>query len=127
MLAQALEIEYPLPGDEDDLPRLVITIRRRTAGAAAGIDAVPPASSEAMAALPEKTGSETMEKSCAVCLEKFKAEEKLREMPCGHCYHSGCIRSSHGCASAVPARSDAKGCRQKKRGDGFKLDLYELC
>ncbi|KQJ92329.1 hypothetical protein BRADI_4g42920v3 [Brachypodium distachyon] len=77
----------------------------------------PPASSAAMAALRETTGSESGEKSCALCLEEFKAEEKLREMSCGHCYHEGCIFPW--LRVSGPARSAANGCREEKQGDGW--------
>ncbi len=56
-----------------------------------------PASSDAIAALPETTVSETEtreEEACAVCLEGFKEGDKVKKMPCSHDFHSSCISDS---------------------------------
>ena len=30
--------------------------------------------------------------TCAICLEEFEGGEKLRQMPCEHCFHHDCIK-----------------------------------
>ncbi|KAF0896550.1 hypothetical protein E2562_024401 [Oryza meyeriana var. granulata] len=65
-----------------------------------GFGAVP-ASSTAVADLQEAPASETRELSCAVCLEDFEAGEKLKRLPCSHCFHGSCtldwLRVRHLC------------------------------
>ncbi|KAF0896551.1 hypothetical protein E2562_024402 [Oryza meyeriana var. granulata] len=58
-----------------------------------GFGAVP-ATSEAIAGLREaRLDDEAMirEEECAVCMEDFEAGDKLRAMPCSHCFHERCI------------------------------------
>lgn len=54
-----------------------------------------PLSNVQMLQLPEvvvEAGSDLEKESCSVCLEDFKAGEKLQILPCDHCYHPGCIK-----------------------------------
>jgi hypothetical protein len=37
------------------------------------------------------TAAGAREEECAVCLQDFVAEEKLRMMPCSHTFHQRCI------------------------------------
>ncbi|PNT65468.1 LOW QUALITY PROTEIN: hypothetical protein BRADI_4g42915v3 [Brachypodium distachyon] len=62
--------------------------------------APPPASGHGCAA--ETTAAEAREDRCAVCLEKFKAGEKLRTLPCGHSFHQGCIFEWLGISGSCP-------------------------
>ncbi|RLN31239.1 hypothetical protein C2845_PM05G09770 [Panicum miliaceum] len=42
--------------------------------------------------LPEVTAGRSREgEDCAVCLQAFRADEKLRAMPCSHALHQHCI------------------------------------
>ncbi|OEL34977.1 hypothetical protein BAE44_0004004 [Dichanthelium oligosanthes] len=51
-----------------------------------------PASTEAIASLPEATVvTEMMEDECAVCFENYEGGDKLRAMSCSHGFHEGCI------------------------------------
>ncbi|KAF0890150.1 hypothetical protein E2562_038253 [Oryza meyeriana var. granulata] len=50
-----------------------------------------PASGEAIAPLEETTAGEVREKYCSVCLEVIEEGDKLRKMPCFHCFHESCI------------------------------------
>ncbi|KAF0890148.1 hypothetical protein E2562_038251 [Oryza meyeriana var. granulata] len=55
-----------------------------------GFGAVP-ALSEAIVSLPEMAVGEAREKECGVCLEEFEEGDKLRKMPCEHCFHESCV------------------------------------
>ncbi|KAL6641915.1 hypothetical protein ACP70R_020096 [Stipagrostis hirtigluma subsp. patula] len=50
-----------------------------------------PASKKAIVALRMPLVGETRELDCAICLEDFKKDEKLRMMPCSHTFHQRCI------------------------------------
>ncbi|PUZ63608.1 hypothetical protein GQ55_3G081700 [Panicum hallii var. hallii] len=51
--------------------------------------------------LPEVTAGRSREgEDCAVCLQAFCADEKLRAMPCSHAFHQHCI-SEWLCRNAV--------------------------
>uniref|UniRef100_A0A0E0MJK0 RING-type domain-containing protein n=1 Tax=Oryza punctata TaxID=4537 RepID=A0A0E0MJK0_ORYPU len=50
-----------------------------------------PASSKAIQGLREVTAAGAREEECAICLQDFEAEEKLRMMPCSHTFHQRCI------------------------------------
>ncbi|BAH95517.1 Os12g0143750, partial [Oryza sativa Japonica Group] len=47
--------------------------------------------SKAIQGLREVTAAGAREEECAVCLQDFVAEEKLRMMPCSHTFHQRCI------------------------------------
>ncbi|RCV41987.1 hypothetical protein SETIT_9G178700v2 [Setaria italica] len=49
------------------------------------------ATSEDIMGLPEVTGRSRSGEECAVCLQDFGADEKLRAMPCSHAFHQHCI------------------------------------
>eukprot|EP01017_Pseudomicrothorax_dubius_P001016 TRINITY_DN0_c3253_g1_i2.p1 TRINITY_DN0_c3253_g1~~TRINITY_DN0_c3253_g1_i2.p1 ORF type:complete len:101 (+),score=23.06 TRINITY_DN0_c3253_g1_i2:1-303(+) len=38
-----------------------------------------------------KSSSQCGDKSCVICLAEFEHGEKLRELPCKHRFHVGCI------------------------------------
>ncbi|XP_062204210.1 uncharacterized protein LOC133906353 [Phragmites australis] len=51
-----------------------------------------PASSKAIMGLQEvRAGDARLQAECAVCLQDFDAEDKLRAMPCSHAFHQDCI------------------------------------
>ncbi|XP_062204267.1 E3 ubiquitin-protein ligase RDUF2-like [Phragmites australis] len=61
-----------------------------------------PASSKAIIGLKEaRAGDAGLQAVCAVCLQDFDAEDKLRAMPCSHAFHQDCIfgwlRVNHVC------------------------------
>ncbi|TVU50849.1 hypothetical protein EJB05_02240, partial [Eragrostis curvula] len=71
-----------VPGyDESEEQRNVIYKRPRV-----------PASSKAIQGLQEaRAGDAGLPTDCAVCLQDFGADDKLRAMPCSHAFHQHCI------------------------------------
>ncbi|KAL5205097.1 hypothetical protein ABZP36_009968 [Zizania latifolia] len=49
------------------------------------------ASRDAVLALPETNAADARQAECAVCLEDFEADDKLKMMPCSHSFHDRCI------------------------------------
>lgn len=49
------------------------------------------ASSKAVAGLKEVSGDAEEQAECAVCLNNFCTEDRLRAMPCSHVFHHHCI------------------------------------
>ncbi|AAF87040.1 E3 ubiquitin-protein ligase MPSR1 [Arabidopsis thaliana] len=84
----------------------------------------PPASKASIDAMPivEIDGCEG---ECVICLEEWKSEETVKEMPCKHRFHGGCIEKwlgFHGscpvCRYEMPVDGDEIG---KKRNDGNEI------
>ena len=38
-----------------------------------------------------ETKDRTTDDTCALCIEDYEADDRLRELSCGHLYHSGCV------------------------------------
>ncbi|KAG8093539.1 hypothetical protein GUJ93_ZPchr0012g19051 [Zizania palustris] len=64
---------------------------------------------DAVLSLPETNAADARQAECAVCLEDFMADDKLRTMPCSHCFHDRCLsewlrisRSCPLCRLAIP-------------------------
>ncbi|KAG2257444.1 hypothetical protein Bca4012_094626 [Brassica carinata] len=62
---------------------------------------------------------------CAICLEELKVEERVKEMPCKHRFHGGCIEKwlgLHGscpvCRYEMPVEGDEV---ERKRSDGGEI------
>ena len=52
------------------------------------------ASKAAIEAMPRVTvTAEESDKACSICLEEFEVGGEVREMPCKHKFHSGCIEN----------------------------------
>jgi hypothetical protein len=96
----------PVPGVTSALSR-AFDVRENDLGAASVLyyDALPAvaghgrrskrarvsATSEDIMGLPEVAGRSRSGEECAVCLQDFGADEKLRAMPCSHAFHQHCI------------------------------------
>ncbi|CAA7395040.1 unnamed protein product [Spirodela intermedia] len=120
-------------GDRQDLAAMMEEILAAEGGAAGP----PPASKASVDALrtvkrPEAGGGEEEMQDCAVCLDGlWEAEEEekcgaVKEMPCGHRFHGGCIEkwlSMHGlcplCRHRMPEEERAGG---KKGGEEEEID-----
>ncbi|XP_044482223.1 E3 ubiquitin-protein ligase SIRP1-like [Mangifera indica] len=74
----------------------------------------PPAQKEAVEAMPSVKVAETSE--CSVCLEDFEIGEEVKEMPCKHKFHSGCILPWLELHSSCPV------CRYQMPADESKLE-----
>ncbi|KAI3816042.1 hypothetical protein L1987_15727 [Smallanthus sonchifolius] len=90
----------PLPVSMSDFllgpgfDRLLDQLTQIEANGLGRISQNPPASKDAVEALPTIQIQEVhilMESYCAVCKEPFELETEAREMPCKHLYHSDCI------------------------------------
>ncbi|KAJ0975335.1 hypothetical protein J5N97_017300 [Dioscorea zingiberensis] len=51
----------------------------------------PPASKASIESMRTVEAREEEEEECSVCLDAMVAGETVKEMPCGHRYHGGCI------------------------------------
>ncbi|KAG8091029.1 hypothetical protein GUJ93_ZPchr0011g27371 [Zizania palustris] len=72
------------------------------------------ASRDAVLALPETKAADARQAECAVCLEDFEADDKLKTMPCSHSFHDRCIsdwlrvsRTCPLCRHALPKQQSA--------------------
>ncbi|KAK8567290.1 hypothetical protein V6N13_105266 [Hibiscus sabdariffa] len=54
-------------------------------------DGQPPASKASIEAMPSVETGESEDGECVVCLEEWKPGEVVKEMPCKHKFHDGCI------------------------------------
>ncbi|CAH2033856.1 unnamed protein product [Thlaspi arvense] len=84
----------------------------------------PPASKASIDAMPtvEMDGCKG---ECVICLEEWEARETVKEMPCKHRFHGGCIEKwleLHGscpvCRYEMPVDGDEV---EKKRNDGREI------
>ncbi|KAK3750344.1 hypothetical protein QZH41_010278 [Actinostola sp. cb2023] len=81
-----------------ELARLLLSTEDLVELASAGFDDLgsPPASKEAVNNLLLVTITKTHLKddstsSCPICLAEFEENENVKQMPCEHIFHSGCI------------------------------------
>ncbi|CAH8349820.1 unnamed protein product [Eruca vesicaria subsp. sativa] len=85
----------------------------------------PPASKASIDAMPS-VDIDGCEGECVICLEQWKEEEeRVKEMPCKHRFHGGCIEKwlgFHGscpvCRYEMPVEGDEV---EKKRSDGGEI------
>ncbi|KAG7592877.1 Zinc finger RING-type [Arabidopsis thaliana x Arabidopsis arenosa] len=84
----------------------------------------PPASKASIDAMPI-VQIDGCEGECVICLEEWKSDEMVKEMPCKHRFHGGCIEKwlgFHGscpvCRYEMPVDGDEVG---KKRNDGSEI------
>ncbi|ESQ34315.1 hypothetical protein EUTSA_v10009887mg [Eutrema salsugineum] len=85
----------------------------------------PPASKASIEAMPIVDDIDGCEGECVICLEEWKTEETVKEMPCKHRFHGGCIEKwlgFHGscpvCRYEMPVDGDEVG---KKSSDGREI------
>ncbi|CAA7036245.1 unnamed protein product [Microthlaspi erraticum] len=92
-----------------------------------GEEGHPPASKASIDSMPVvDLGDGCEEGECVICLEEWKPEETtVKEMPCKHRFHGGCIEKwlgLHGscpvCRYEMPVDGDEVG---KKRNDGREI------
>ncbi|KAF2313619.1 hypothetical protein GH714_012431 [Hevea brasiliensis] len=84
-----------------------------------------PASKASIDAMPRITVTEDCVKDCAICLDEMSVGGVIREMPCKHGFHSGCIekwlglhRSCPVCRFMMPTEDDGT----EDDGDGGSED-----
>ncbi|KAL1194527.1 E3 ubiquitin-protein ligase MPSR1 [Cardamine amara subsp. amara] len=84
----------------------------------------PPASKASIDAMPT-VEIDGCEGECVICLEEWKSEEIVKEMPCKHRFHGGCIDKwlgFHGscpvCRYKMPVDEDES---DKKRNEGGEI------
>ncbi|KAG8091048.1 hypothetical protein GUJ93_ZPchr0011g28323 [Zizania palustris] len=72
------------------------------------------ASRDAVLALPETKAADVRQEECAMCLEDFEADDKLKTMPCSHSFHDRCFsdwlqvsRTCPLCCHALPKQQSA--------------------
>ncbi|KAK8547004.1 hypothetical protein V6N13_099749 [Hibiscus sabdariffa] len=89
--------------------------------AEANKDGQPPASKASIEAMPSVEIGESEYGECVVCLEELKPGEVVKEMPCKHKFHDGCIEKwlvIHGtcpvCRHKMPVDEEEMG---KKRDE----------
>lgn len=61
-----------------------------------------PATKASIDAMPMVEVTEEVAGECAICLDEWKVGEKIKEMPCKHSYHSGCIEKWLGVHGTCP-------------------------
>lgn len=87
--------ERPTGSDEGFLYPMLEFIMHHFAQAESSRYGSAPASKAAVAALPtlqfSKKCTDEEDMCCAICKEVFECGEEVKEMPCKHVYHSGCI------------------------------------
>uniref|UniRef100_A0A1J3JAD6 RING-type E3 ubiquitin transferase n=1 Tax=Noccaea caerulescens TaxID=107243 RepID=A0A1J3JAD6_NOCCA len=91
-----------------------------------GEEGHPPASKASIDAMPMVDIDGCREGECVICLEEWKSEETtVKEMPCKHRFHGGCIEKwlgLHGscpvCRYEMPVDGDEV---EKKRNDGREI------
>ncbi|GMI87390.1 hypothetical protein HRI_002408300 [Hibiscus trionum] len=71
----------------------------------------PPASKASIEAMPSVEIGESEDGECVVCLEEWKPREVVKEMPCKHKFHDGCIKKWLVIHGACPV------CRYKMSAD----------
>ncbi|KAJ0253261.1 E3 ubiquitin-protein ligase MPSR1 [Hirschfeldia incana] len=74
----------------------------------------PPASKASIDAMPV-IDTDGCEGECVICLEEWKAEETVKEMPCKHRFHGGCIEKWLGLHGSCPV------CRYEMPVDGAEV------
>ncbi|VVA92368.1 unnamed protein product [Arabis nemorensis] len=87
----------------------------------------PPASKASIHAMPI-VDMDGCEGECVICLEEWKMEETVKEMPCKHRFHGTCIEKwlgFHGscpvCRYEMPVDGDEVG---KKRNEGRETEIW---
>ncbi|KAJ3705852.1 hypothetical protein LUZ61_009557 [Rhynchospora tenuis] len=109
-----------LPREAHSLFESIRAAMRGSAG-----EASAPASRASIESLAVVTNSHDKEKSeeeCPICLEKLFNHEKgeeVREMPCKHIYHGGCIKAWLGINSSCPV------CRYQMPDEEEEEDEWE--
>ncbi|KDP27158.1 hypothetical protein JCGZ_19857 [Jatropha curcas] len=89
-----------------------------------------PASKESIDAMPRIIVTEDRVEDCPICLDEMSIGGEIREMPCKHGFHSGCIEKwlgIHGscpiCRFGMPVEDDGVGSedgqRQRRPTTGF--------
>ncbi|KAL8026763.1 hypothetical protein ABFX02_14G050100 [Erythranthe guttata] len=78
----------------------------------------PPAQKEAVEALPTVKLAETQQ--CSVCLDECEIGDEVKEMPCKHKFHNGCILPWLELHSSCPV------CRYQLPGDESKIDSNNI-
>ncbi|KZV54601.1 zinc finger family protein [Dorcoceras hygrometricum] len=88
-----------------------------------------PASKVAIEALPVVRVSEPG-LECPICLSDYEVNGEVKEMPCRHIFHSGCIDKwlgIHGscpvCRYSMPVE-ETKEAREDGRGDGLRIHVF---
>ncbi|KAJ9173281.1 hypothetical protein P3X46_016433 [Hevea brasiliensis] len=61
-----------------------------------------PASKASIDAMPRITVTDDCVKDCAICLDEMRVGSEMREMPCKHGFHSGCIEKWLGLHGSCP-------------------------
>lgn len=67
-----------------------------------GKEGQPPASKSAIESLPSVEIREEEEDDCVICLEECRIGEIVKEMPCEHKFHGGCIEKWLGIHGTCP-------------------------
>ncbi|KAK8522896.1 hypothetical protein V6N13_115844 [Hibiscus sabdariffa] len=85
-------------------------------------DGQPPASKASIEAMPSVETGESEDGECVVCLEEWKPGEAVKEMPCKHKFHDGCIEmwlAIHGtcpvCRYKMPVDEEDMGIKRDEQ------------